>query len=222
MSHVTIMKKSQLFVAAAAIGTGGLLAAPAAHADSCKVTGNNLSLHQTNQGGYNVHVNANGSALGPRAVAVTSGGEHGTYGNASGGIAGDTVDFIITFDDNQGTAKFSGKVGADGIAHGTSTGPSIPINLWNPGPWDSTDPLNCGPAAGQKATATVKKQSDVYDAPDGVGNRLGAADYFLVPGRQLELVEPCRSNWCHLVIPDAQVPGGQGWVYQGEGYLEVK
>ena len=52
--------------------------------------------------------------------------------------------------------------------------------------------------------------------PDGVGKPL--PDVFLKVGEQYSLVEPCRDNWCHLIIPWA--PGGTGWAYQ-DGFLDV-
>lgn len=66
---------------------------------------------------------------------------------------------------------------------------------------------------------TVLNASDVYDAPDGNGNkiRVNGKPFFLEPGRKLKRVEPCRQNWCHLQI--SEVSGGTGWAYQGEGYL---
>ncbi len=64
--------------------------------------------------------------------------------------------------------------------------------------------------------ATVIADVDVYDRPDGVGNPYDGT--YLHVGQQFALVEPCRDNWCRLVIPDA--PGGWGWVYQ-DGFLRI-
>lgn len=207
---------------ATAIGAAGFVAMPMAHAESCKVSGEYLRLAQHN-GNYTTTttINASGSSLGPGVVTVPPSGTNGTYGKASGSINGRNVDVQITWNDNLGTAHFTGTVGNDGIARGNSTGTPIPINLWNPGPWDSAEPLVCaddpgtGPAQGGQ-TATVNKNSDVYDAPEG--NRL-AAPFFLAPGRKLPVLEPCANNWCHLGgIPET---GGNGWVYSGEGFLTV-
>jgi hypothetical protein len=52
--------------------------------------------------------------------------------------------------------------------------------------------------------------------PDGVGKPL--PDVFLKVGEQYSPVEPCRDNWCHLIIP--WTPGGTGWAYQ-DGFLDV-
>lgn len=129
------------------------LTVPAAHAAGCGVPGENLTLFQPD-GMYTVTVNANGSALGPGAVAVIPGGEIGTYGNVSGGIQGRKIDFTITWDNNKGAAHFTGTVGDDGVAHGTSTGPSVPINLWNPGAWNSVGPLTCTDQSKQGPTVS--------------------------------------------------------------------
>jgi hypothetical protein len=55
--------------------------------------------------------------------------------------------------------------------------------------------------------ALVKDAVDIYDVPDGVGNIIGV----LHPGRRVDLVEPCRDGWCHVVLPE--MPGGTGWVW---------
>jgi hypothetical protein len=81
------------------------------------------------------------SSLGPRAVIHTP--EVTSDGNlTSGGITGRTVDFTIGWSGTLAYVHFTGTVGADGIAHGTSTGTTTPINL-NEGPWDSVGPLTC-------------------------------------------------------------------------------
>jgi serine/threonine protein kinase len=55
--------------------------------------------------------------------------------------------------------------------------------------------------------ALVRDAVDIYDVPDGVGNVIGV----LHPGRRVNLVEPCRDGWCHVVLPE--MPGGTGWVW---------
>lgn len=221
MSHRKSMKKSQLIAAAVALGAGGLLTAPAAQAASCTVTGDHINLtHDFPR--HSVYVQASGSSLGPEAVVSTN-GINPVYGKVSGSIAGNAVDFIIDWNDNQGQAHYRGTVGADGVASGTSSGNVVPINLWNPTNWKSDQPLNCdalntGPATGTAKTATVKQATNIFNKPDGNGTEyLGAngSPIFKAPG-QVQLVAPelCRSNWCHVVAPEAP---GDAWIYIGDG-----
>jgi len=126
--------------AATAIAAGGFLALPAAHGDAnCSVPGAHLNLHHSS--GWDVSIDASGASLGPQAVIRTP--ELTSDGNiTTGGITGRTVDFTIGWSGTKAYVHFTGTVGADGIAHGTSTGTTTPINL-NEGPWDSVDPLIC-------------------------------------------------------------------------------
>ena len=153
-THHTLMG-----TAVASLVFAGLAAAVPAHADtSCTVNGDYLRLRQT-FGNYvtTTTINAKGSSLGPGVVTVPPSGTNGTYGSASGSINGRTVDVRITWNDNKGTAHFTGTVGDDGIARGDSTGTPIPINLWNPGPWSTSEPLNCstGQGTGQLSAKVV-------------------------------------------------------------------
>jgi hypothetical protein len=139
--------------AATAVAAGGFLAVPAAHADTtCTVpgsarTGWPLYLHQTNGYDLTIQADAGGSKLGPSGSVVFTNEqgsrEQGASGSVSGAIAGRAIDFTITWENNQGQAHFTGTVGDDGIAHGTSTGPPVPDNLWEPGQWGSTNRLTC-------------------------------------------------------------------------------
>ncbi|MDT5310382.1 MAG: hypothetical protein QOE48_6096 [Mycobacterium sp.] len=138
--NAKIAKPRVVLAAVTAIAAAGLLALPSAHATAnCTVLGELLNLHDS--GGYDVAIDASGSSLGPRAVIRTP--ELTSDGNiTSGGITGRTVDFTIGWSGTLSYVHFTGTVGADGIAHGTSTGTTTPINL-NEGPWDSVGPLTC-------------------------------------------------------------------------------
>jgi hypothetical protein len=138
--NAKIVKARAGLAAATAIAAGALLALPSAHATaSCTVAGALLNLHHAS--GYDVAIDASGSSLGPRAVIHTP--EVTSDGNlTSGGITGRTIDFTIGWSGTLAYVHFTGTVGADGIAHGTSTGTTTPINL-NEGPWDSVGPLTC-------------------------------------------------------------------------------
>jgi hypothetical protein len=166
---------SLLFAAAAimAIGAEGFLAAPAAHAESCTVNGSQLQLRVHPDFTYTVTVGANGSTLAGEVFSTVA-GQDGVSGNATGSIAGNAVDFIVTWNpaDGGGTTHFRGTVGADGVATGTATGASAQdLNKhleFAPGPWESVAPLTC-PAAGApaaQAPAAQPKQGPSPPNPD--------------------------------------------------------
>jgi hypothetical protein len=128
-----------LCATATAIAAGALLAVPQAHADAnCTVPGAHLTLHHSS--GYDVTVDASAATLGPGAVIVTP--ALSSDGNVTGGIKGRTIDFTIGWYGTRAYVHFTGTVGADGIAHGTSSGIADPVSL-KEGPWDSVGPLTC-------------------------------------------------------------------------------
>jgi hypothetical protein len=90
--------------------------------------------------GYDVTVDASGASLGPTALVRTP--QITSQGNLTGGINGRTVDFTINWSGTKAYVHFTGTVGNDGIAHGTSTGLGTPVKL-DPGPWDSITRLTC-------------------------------------------------------------------------------
>jgi hypothetical protein len=239
MSRSRMARKGQMLAAAAALAAGGLLVAPMAHAAACTVTGENWTISQPEgNDSYNVTVNAKGSTFGPRAVIVLFHGSSGLYGDVTGSIKEDnTLAFTITWDDhfpgfNNGgplgkrfVTNYAGTIGPDGNATGSATGEPLKGADYNlgyvPGNWHSTAPLNCAAGAGggtAAQTATVKEQSDVYDAVSG--NRI-EAPFALPVGKQYTTVAPCADNWCLLNIPElpgaghGALPAKQGWVYAG-------
>jgi hypothetical protein len=160
-----------------------------------------------------------------------------TYGTPSGGIigAGDVIGINVNWNQGPGagtSSSYTGQIDPNGVANGTQTDQNGQVH-WQtrgntfkcvpaaaepaPPPADQNPPNQ--PPATNKATVTVLQPADVYDAPDGKGNRIGDESFFLRPeDGAYQLVEPCRNNWCHLVIPAA--PGGQGWVYE-TGFLKL-
>jgi hypothetical protein len=125
--------------AAVAMALGGFVAVSTAHADAnCTVPGAHLDLHQST--GYDVTVDASGAVLGPTALIRTP--QLTSPGNVTGGINGRTVDFTINWSGSKAYVHFTGTVGNDGVAHGTSTGVGTPVKL-DPGPWDSITRLTC-------------------------------------------------------------------------------
>lgn len=218
MSITPVKKRTQFALAAAAVCGAALQVAPTAQAaENCTVKGDLLHINMDGTR-TTVFPQANGSSIGP-GVGTASGGINPTYGDVTGSITGRDIQFTVVWHDNKGTAQFKGTVGDDGIARGTATGPQIPINLWNPGPWSSTDALECGAPGGQAGkTATVNTATDIFNKPDGNGTEYLNGDGIPIakqPGK-VQLVEPelCRSNWCHVVAPE--VPG-DAWIYIGDG-----
>jgi hypothetical protein len=180
MSANTIVNRSALFAAVTALGTAGFLAAPPAHAESCKVNESQLQLIVHPPGlTYTVTVSANGSTLSGN-VHSTHKNQDGASGNAAGGIAGNSVNFIVDWfpSNGGGMTHFRGTVGSDGVAHGTATGSSAKNFSggieFEPGPWDSVKPLSCvavqtGPPAGEPPKpAELPKQGPTVSADPGL------------------------------------------------------
>jgi hypothetical protein len=135
----TIAQKVSV-AAAIAIAAGGFLAVPVAHADTnCTVPGAHLNLHHSS--GYDVTVDASGTSLGPGGVVrVTPEQSSDVY--VTGSIQGRSIEFRISWSGTKAYVSFTGTVGDDGIAHGTSSGIASPVTL-KEGPWDSVEPLAC-------------------------------------------------------------------------------
>jgi hypothetical protein len=128
-----------LFAAVVIVAATGLLMPSARAAGNCVVPGGSLDLHHAS--GYDVAIEASGSALGPKADVSTT--QTSTQGNiTSGGITGRTVDFTIGWSGTLAYVHFTGTVDADGMAHGTSTATTTPVDL-PAGSWDSVGPLTC-------------------------------------------------------------------------------
>jgi hypothetical protein len=172
----------------------------------------------------------------------------GDIGPGGGTRQGSKIDFRVDWTINVGNehpvSVFTGQIDPNGVASGTVVNEKNVTNGWTAqgkftcsareaAPLPAAEkPIRCTGGevipAGQTCpkkeappaqSVTVKKPSDVYDAPGG--NRLGPETYFLTVDRVLTIAEPCRDNWCLLNIPDPEVPGGKGWVYSGEGFLEL-
>ena len=66
--------------------------------------------------------------------------------------------------------------------------------------------------------ATVVVATDIYDKPDGHGQKIGT----LYPGEVHPLMEPCRDDWCRVGRIELGgyegLPNGTAWVYS-KGFL---
>ncbi len=74
------------------------------------------------------------------------------------------------------------------------------------------------PAPQGLGTATVVADTDIYDKPDGQGQKIGT----LFVGEQHPLMEPCRDDWCRVGQIELGgfegLPNGTAWVYS-KGFL---
>src|ERR1700755_362585 len=147
MSRLQMARKAQVLAAAAALGAGGLLTAPAAHAAACTVNGASSRITQPlGNRNYSISANATGSTFGPRAVLVLLDGT-GLYGDVTGSIKEDkSLSFTVTWDESlpglggaslgkRFVTTYTGTIGADGKASGSASGEPIKgsnFNLYDP------------------------------------------------------------------------------------------
>jgi hypothetical protein len=226
----TLRSKRLATFAAAGLGAvatlAGLAAVPAAHAASC-TTGSELDL-VLHPNAYSVNITAKGSDL-DGLVASSAGRSGAAFGNSTGSIAGNTVDFIVTWTPQSGggTTHFRGTVAGDGFAHGTASGAAAHDSfggqdpMFEPEAWDSTNKLTCpapaapaapaAPVVPAASTATVTSDVDLYNVknePDGTGHIIG----MLRSGSQVQIVGSCQpQSWCQ--VQGAAVPTGHGWAW---------
>ena len=89
-----------------------------------------------------------------------------------------------------------------------------------PAPEPANKPVADTPAEGPKGfgTATVVADTDMYDKPDGLGQKIGT----LLVGEEHPLMEPCRDDWCRVGTIELGgfpgLPNGTAWVY-AKGFL---
>jgi hypothetical protein len=87
------------------------------------------------------------------------------------------------------------------------------------GPKPAQEPLQQqNPAPQGLGNATVVADTDIYDKPDGKGQKIGT----LFTGEVHPLMEPCRNDWCRVGQLELGgfpgLPNGTAWVY-AKGYL---
>jgi hypothetical protein len=81
--------------------------------------------------------------------------------------------------------------------------------------------LTAAPPADKSPTeATVDVATDIYDKPDGKGQKIGT----LYPGEVHPLMEPCHDDWCRVGQIELGgyegLPNGTAWVYT-KGYITL-
>jgi len=220
MSQATIMKKTQFCAAVTAMGASGLLTvAVPAQADPmfplappCVQYGwaGNTVLQHTN--GWTATFNATGTSSSQPASATHTGGGR-LAGTVDAVINGRSVSLLMKWN-NGAVGNYTGTVGDDGIARGDTVDLVHPENKAG---WNTASPLSClkteapppvvAPpdkppvVAPPPPVATVPLDTDVYDAPDGVGNKIGT-----LQGGEGQTVElfgvGCRADqWCNIVWP---------------------
>jgi hypothetical protein len=131
MTHQYVARRVGLLTAATALGAYGLLSGPApagarppfplAPACSQYQLVGNFSLHQSN--GFTVQFS--GGLRSSSAVAMDSSGKTVMTGPMTGGIDGSHIDFTAHWTNGE-TGRYTGDIGPDGIAHGTTTDETHP------------------------------------------------------------------------------------------------
>jgi hypothetical protein len=188
----------------------------------------------------------NNQVVGPIRYAHT-GGDDWTTGTLDGpaGLTGDGSKFHMKVNWTQGPGAgtsntYDGNIGADKRVLGSTTNNVGATTGWilqysafcddppikdlevTPG-----EPLGTpggggapGPGAAPKAPteATVVADTDIYDKPDGKGQKIGT----LSVGETHPLMEPCRDDWCRVGQIELGgfegLPNGTAWVY-AKGFL---
>lgn len=177
---------------------------------------------------------ASGTELAGGATARSPSGETIT-GVVSGGLtAKNRVEFIINWD-NGHRSKYFGNVSPDGAVSGGRRDIRPEVNAPDNTNWSGALVILCDKVTPNEqppppepqpnpqpepkpepkpptvlGTLEVLIPTDVWDAPDGKGKKVGVSLPF---GRDVQIIgEGCRAGWCNVAVPEA--PGGVGWVLQ--------
>ena len=200
-AHKMLVLASAMTICAAAL----VIAPTARAAPGCRVYGFDGDVTITGNGAIlDLTFSANGTSAGGPATAT--GDKGGTMtGTITGGIVENGPRLHLTFMPDAGGGPFvlTGSIREnDLIATGTQAG----------GTWSTTAPLACLQERSSNPEAQwfqLSKDTDMYDAPGGVGNKLPG---FAEGGEGAPLVKiiGCRDeNWCHIEVE----PGKQVWVW---------
>jgi hypothetical protein len=190
-------------------------------------------INQTN--GFDVifQIVQTGTQLSGDAWYYAKNNSDGRHGSLEGHLNGDLF-VIVAHWDGAGAGEYSGYITPKGLIAGNTTDLSNTSSRarWSgdyrypakykvaaaaPAPAAPSKPLNklgkrpILAKLGQK-TVNVINDVEVYDAPNGQGNKIGE----LKAPNTVKLAEACQNNWCHVLGP--AVPTGNGWVYDGPDY----
>jgi hypothetical protein len=143
-------------------------------------------------------------------------------GTIRGGIDGREVNFTVTWDDARGRTgivdTFSGQVYSETDVRGQLAEVQT---QWATDKWHWEGEVKCLDTASATTASTqvhVDKATDIYDKPDGNGQKIGE----LVPGTSFPIMEPCHDDWCRIGGIELGgyegLPNGTAWVYT-KGYI---
>jgi hypothetical protein len=139
-------------------------------------------------------------------------------GTIRGGIDGRNVQFSVTWDDAAGRTgivdTFYGQVYSQTDVRGQLAEGNT---QWASDTWHWQGEVRCtdNPAPGNSAAsrAAVVAATDIYDKPDGKGQKIGS----LEPGTSFPVMEPCHDDWCRIGGIELGgyegLPNGTAWVY---------
>ena len=238
MGNVRGFTRSQALYSVVAVCAAGLLMAlpaavgmpPKPLAPGCDTPAFPPTFLVTQSDGWTVDLPAaSGTKLQGTATAKSPSGET-LLGRVSGGLTGeDKISFIVNWD-NGHRSKYFGNVDPDGAISGgrqdlrPDGGPDhtnwraslvilcnkIAPNEQPPPPEPQPNPQPEPKPPTVLGTLEVLIPTDVWDAPDGKGKKVGVSLTF---GRDVQIIgEGCRDGWCNVAVPEA--PGGVGWVFQ--------
>lgn len=179
-----------------------------------------MTLQQDN--GLIVNLHHQGASFDGPGASVHGNGSPEVRGTSSGSRIDDNVIFTIKWD-NGFQNTYTGKIGPDMVARGTTINNKGVSNSWfSLGKYRCVPPAAPAPPVVNKPadpvqpvpdnkpatpTSTVTGDVDVYAQPGGAGAPVG----ILRGGQVVQVLERRGDNW--VQVSGAGVPGGSGWVW---------
>jgi hypothetical protein len=219
--------KTCSFLAAALTATAGALSlsAPAQADPTCDFQfGTSFAITQSDGAVVSASPSGPKNLAGGQKKATMSGGGPTILGNPNGKIVGDRLQLSVQWE-GLGFRAFPGQISPDGSVKGIVQQVDRDVATYSSGPGTfkcvtTAEPAKPAPGGGAKGfgTAAVVADTDIYDKPDGKGQRIGT----LFVGESHPLMEPCRDDWCRVGTIELGgfpgLPNGTAWVY-AKGYL---